>query len=361
MKDRESVTSKTGQSESNGSESARKVPSKRELDQQNAEQSRNYVIERVGHHREELLIEDVAKRFGRKFEAVRNDFYKGVYDRLRAPIGVRGKKFVYDPTRLTTEGRREYEDVSEKTKIGRLGMALIVGPAKLDPKKTLEEQVFQKRVPKMRMSQSLRDKLESHFRKAHRLLVLDSGTTTLAIAEQLVRFETPNSDRNLNSLRILTNGRHIAEALDVHPSKHGILLLGGALRRDTEAVVGLLAERCLSSWLVNTSDAAFADLGIIGTTSFNGDFDMFSDSEDESEIKSRLLNSARIRCVCAASGKVMRQKGGSFAFCRFSPRMVDMVLTDDGILTKQTDKNLERGRLAFLNAAIEHEIYVAVG
>ncbi len=305
----------------------------------------------------------VASKFGRSEIKVKKDFTDGQYD--GKPIILRSNTFFYDVSQLTTIGQRRWQDRYAKRCIGEAGARLIVGPTDWDPEKATGKleigHLSSKVVPGVTLSDGLRHRLESHFQRAHRLAILDSGTTTDAIAEDLVAYETPDPDRRLNFLRILTNGKTVAGTLDVERCKHEIILLGGALRRSTAAVVGLLAARCLESWLAQSSDSRIADIAIVGTTAVNQSFDMFSDSENESEMKSRLLSSARIRCVCASSKKLMRRAGGHWAFCKFDSRMVDVVITDDGILESVANQEMEKGRKAFLRLAKELGVFVLVG
>jgi DeoR/GlpR family transcriptional regulator of sugar metabolism len=343
-----------------------KRPTRHQLSKMRAElrervaRCREHVTKVVVEDRQRLAIQEVVKQFGRTAQAIRNDVGR-YFQHRNLPISIERDHLIHNEHRLTTEGRREFENKATKAAIGEVGALLIVGPKHdLVAKDSSMAKQLERSDDPVPMSDVLRQKLDTYMTKAHRLAIIDSGSTTLAIAKALTKHKTPAPDRHLNFLRVLTNGRRVAQALDSPESTHGIILLGGALRRDTQAVAGLLAERCLDSWLAHTSDLAIADVAIIGTTNVNANFDLFSDSEIESEMKSRLLNSARIKCICADSGKLMRRGGGSWAFCAFTPSMIDLVITDSKILEKQENLQFELARIKFLERAKENRIYVAV-
>src|SRR5262249_32557612 len=135
---------------------------------------------------------------------------------------------------------------------------------------------------------NLRLRLEEYWRKGHRLLILDSGSTTAAIAHRIAAIKTPDGKRHLSHLRVLSNGDLVHRELNTAECRHGLIFLGGAERFDTGAIAGVLAERCLDAWGLQ------ADIAIIGTTNLNADGKFCCDHEDEAYIKSRLLSSARI-------------------------------------------------------------------
>jgi DeoR/GlpR family transcriptional regulator of sugar metabolism len=335
-----------------------KATSERRRLREIASNCRSHVVREVVKNRKRVRIQVLVNKFKRTKSAIVNDLSK-YYWPEGFPIGIQKGHLVYDDTRLTTEGRRRHERHKAKARIGQLGATIIVGPERENSSRESLLKLLQENPQTRGMSSKLIEKFAAYYFKAHRMAILDSGTTTLEIAGSLTDVVTPAPKRHLNFLRVLTNGRRVADKLDAPDATHGIILLGGSLRRDTEAVAGLLAVRCLDAWLVNTADSAIADIAIIGTTSVNEAFDFFSDSEIESEMKSRLLNSARIRCICADSSKLMRRGGGSWAFCGFSNSMIDMILTDPGIHVEQQNAHLENGRQALLKAAQKAEIFIA--
>ena len=175
----------------------------------------------------------------------------------------------------------------------------------------------------------LADKLKAYWTKANRFLILDAGSTTGAVARHTARLKAPDPDKRLSSLRVLTNGMMIVQELQHSP--HGIITVGGAYRKPTGAVAGNLAEQSLASW------GFHADLAIIGTTNLNEQGDFCCDGEDEAQIKSRLLESARIRCIAADSAKLTTPgRGSAWAFASLSHVMIDLVITDDGSETACT-------------------------
>jgi DeoR/GlpR family transcriptional regulator of sugar metabolism len=259
------------------------------------------------------------------------------------PIIVSKKHFLRSASGISTVRRRALEGRSEKEAIGRMAERLIAPPFAALP--TLKG-----------IASDLQTRLAEYWKKAHRLVILDAGSTTAAIARHLGRLRTPDPLRNLADLRIFTNGNLIHQELNKSGGNHGVILLGGAERHDTEAVAGTLAEECLRAFALK------ADIAIIGTTNLNEDGNFCSDSEDEARIKSRLLESARIRCIAADSQKLVNPgRGSTWVFAAFSRYVsgIDIIITDADIHKHQGHEERERLRLQFLERARKNQILVA--
>jgi DeoR/GlpR family transcriptional regulator of sugar metabolism len=170
------------------------------------------------------------------------------------PIGTSKRRFIYDTGGLSTIRRRTQEQKREKESIGRIAERVVV-PLVPDP-----DVVFRHLRGKSAPDSGLKARLREYWTKAHRLLILDSGSTTASIARHLAAVKHPDPERHLADLRVLTNGGMIFQAFNKADCSHGLILLGGAVRRDTDAVAGALAEFCLEKW------ALTADIAIIGTT-----------------------------------------------------------------------------------------------
>jgi DeoR/GlpR family transcriptional regulator of sugar metabolism len=268
-------------------------------------------------------------------------------------IDVGGMAFFRTGVHRTTYLERRDRRKRQKDAVGRLARTLIA------PEQSVCGDLSELRRSELAqtISASLADSLESLWQKARRAIILDAGSTTKAIADELVKLKTPSPERRLSSLRVLTNGLMIVESLKQMrpPYLHGIIQLGGSVRHDTEAIAGTLAEWCLESWRFS------ADVAFIGTTNLNNnDWTFCCDSEEEAQIKSALLHKARIRCIVADSSKLLKPKSGSnFPFASLAPSDVDMIVTDYGLFDK---KNGATSSLqAVLKRARDHKIFIAIG
>jgi DeoR/GlpR family transcriptional regulator of sugar metabolism len=252
-----------------------------------------------------------------------------------------GRAFEYNLERLSTVGRRTHEHPREKAAIARIAARLIMPQRHETARFTM-------------MSATLRARMEEYWNKKHRLVILDSGSTTAAIARQVAPAKTPDANRRLSHLRVLTNGALVHQELNIATCTHGLIFLGGAERFDTGAVAGTLAEQCLDAWALK------ADLAVIGTTNLNEDMKWCCDHEDEAYIKSRLLDSARVRCLAVDSSKLINpSRGSAFPFAAFSRFMVDIIITDPLIHERHSDEECEQERQNFLVRAHDEAIYVA--
>jgi DeoR/GlpR family transcriptional regulator of sugar metabolism len=156
-------------------------------------------------------------------------------------------------------------------------------------------------------------------------VALDAGTTTEAVARELATVEWVAA--RLSALRIVTNSPRIEETLEPPGRPVEVVGVGGALRKDTAARTGWLAELCLKSWNITF------DVAVVGTTSllFDGlgrPGAFACDSEDEARTKTMFLDSAALRCVVMDSSKFTKQASSSFSFGRVDPRVIDLVVTD---------------------------------
>ncbi len=136
-------------------------------------------------------------------------------------------------------------------------------------------------------------------------IYLDSGTTTLRIAELLTA-------RNVNAL---TNGIAVAAALAEKPTvRH--TLLGGVLRPSAGAVAGALAVENLARFTVSTA--------FIGATGLTEDGITVAD-HNEAQLKAAVLGRARRVVVPVDASKI-----GISDFAHVAPLdAVDTVVTSD--------------------------------
>src|SRR6185503_11383758 len=181
--------------------------------------------------------------------------------------------------------------------------------------------------------------LQTYWMKAHRSVCIDAGTTPVAIAKVLSNLRLPDAEGLLRSLDVFTNSFPVLEALRDPQVSAQVAMLGGRMRKDTEAVSGELTRQCLDAWRLHL------DIAFVGTANINfAAFDLACASEDEALAKSLILNAASLRCVVADSSK-FRAVGvpSTFPFSSLNGRSVDLIITDDKIEPHRVNRIVERG------------------
>lgn len=119
--------------------------------------------------------------------------------------------------------------------------------------------------------------------KDHDTILLDSGTTTLAIARAL----------NARHVTVLTNSLDIAVALEEKPDVD-IVVLGGQMRWNTRALVGPIPEKVLEGFRVN--------LAFVGANGFN-EKGFMTPNPVEAQTKRKMIEIADRAFVIADSHK----------------------------------------------------------
>lgn len=140
-------------------------------------------------------------------------------------------------------------------------------------------------------------------------ILLDSGTTTRAIADQLP------TDRRLT---VVTNSLVIAVTLEDRPGID-LYVLGGRVRRRTGAAVGEWVQQALAEVQV--------DVAFLGTNGFSVGWGFSTPDQVEAAAKRAMLQAARRAIVVTDSSKAGQQH-----FHRFA-RLQDvaMLITDSGL------------------------------
>jgi DeoR family transcriptional regulator, aga operon transcriptional repressor len=114
-------------------------------------------------------------------------------------------------------------------------------------------------------------------------VILDSGTTTTAIARELLSFR---------HLTVITNALNIASELA--RSDFEVILVGGTLRKNSMSLVGPLAEDVLREM--------HADIVFIGVDGFDTRFGLTTPSVLEARVNRAMVNAAeRVVAVCDSS------------------------------------------------------------
>ena len=137
-------------------------------------------------------------------------------------------------------------------------------------------------------------------------IILDSGTTTRAVAEVL----PPDLD-----LTVLTNSLSAASVLATHPGV-SLYLLGGRVRGQTGAAVG--------DWTIRALSDVVADVAFIGTNGFSVARGLTTPDQSEALVKRAMVASARTSIVLSDSSKA-----GDAHLHRFADLGdIDILITD---------------------------------
>lgn len=149
------------------------------------------------------------------------------------------------------------------------------------------------------------------------VVMFDASSTVLHIAAFL---------KNRRNLTVFTNGINIAQLLAKEPT-NTVIILGGILRPNGNAITGIISEQLLQNYHIQT---VFMSCG--GFTPERGFFEM---DLQEAQMKSLMLQSAEKRIALLDSSKIGRS--GLAAFASISD--MDYFVTDDGI-TSNTVENI---------------------
>jgi DeoR family transcriptional regulator of aga operon len=179
---------------------------------------------------------------------------------------------------------------------------------------------------------SLREKEQKQLKEKQRIAVaaaslveeglcilLDSGTTTTAIARELRRF---------SHLTIITNAVNIASELA--GTDFEVILTGGTLRKNSFSLVGPLAEDVLS--------AMHADILFLGVDGFDTKVGLSTPNLLESRVNRAMVNAAtRVVAVCDST--------------KFSRRSLALIVPPAAIHTVITDDQLDDEEAETLKSA----------
>ncbi len=170
---------------------------------------------------------------------------------------------------------------------------------------------------------SLQEKQKQHSQEKQRIadaaarmvqegqcVMLDSGTTTTAVAHALKRF---------SQLTLITNAVNIAA--DLASTSFEVILIGGTLRRNSFSLVGPLAEDVL--------EEMHADLLFLGVDGFDVETGITTPNFLESRVNRAMVKaSRRIVVVCDST--------------KFNRRSLSRIIPTSAVHCVITDKNLPR-------------------
>lgn len=190
-----------------------------------------------------------------------------------------------------------------------------------------QEPSFNEKIDRYSLEKYEIAKLAAGLIKDHDTVLLDSGTTTVAIARAI----------RAKNLTVLTNSLDVAEALEENPEVE-IVVIGGQMRWNTRALVGTIAERTLEQFRVN--------IAFVGTNGFD-ESSFMTPNLIEAQTKRKMIDIADRAFIVADSSKC-----GKSQLCVFA------ALTDvNGIIS---DENLPESYISHCEGK-EVEVIVKVG
>lgn len=187
-------------------------------------------------------------------------------------------------------------------------------------------------------------KLKSIYEKYERLCCLDSGTTTLQAAEVFRScYEgeiLPDPLSSMKALTFLTNSTDIAWSLSRVKAEIQVIMLGGRLRKETQAYAGSMARACIAAWNMNLDISMVGSIGVKrplggGTEAGKEIRGFMSDTFEEVEVKQALLSRSMVRVILIDSWKIRNDvtandaiSVGHFTFANLNCDEVDLLITD---------------------------------
>lgn len=202
--------------------------------------------------------------------------------------------------------RKDLEYLESQGAIQRThgGALSVQAGALLDPSLREKEKLHSKQKTQIALA-------SAHLVEEGQSVLLDSGTTTMAIARAL-------KNKKMLRLTVITNAVNIAaELAGTHIE---VILTAGTLRKNSFSLVGPLAERTLRQ--------LSADILFLGVDGFDTKAGLFTPNLLESEVNRTMVEiSRRTVAVCDSS------KFGRRSLCNIMPLMnVHEVITDKQIL-----------------------------
>ncbi|MDJ0354945.1 DeoR/GlpR family DNA-binding transcription regulator [Paenarthrobacter sp. PH39-S1] len=143
-------------------------------------------------------------------------------------------------------------------------------------------------------------------------VLLDSGTTTALLAEQLTDWAPASPG---DALLVITNALPIAHRLSANPELQ-LEILGGRVRGLTSAIVGATASERL--------EALRPDIAFVGANGVHAHFGLSTPDSMEAAVKTAIVRSARRVVALVDSSKL-----GEETLVRFATlREIDTLITD---------------------------------
>ncbi len=157
--------------------------------------------------------------------------------------------------------------------------------------------------------------------KGNETIILDSGTTTLEVAKNLM---------DIKSLNLITNAINIVNHLIQHPTIN-VIIPGGMLRKESHSLIGPMAEKAIRNFSV--------DKVFIGVDSINPENGAFTPNIEEAALNQIMIELANEVIVVTDSSKFKKR---SLAFiCPIEK--IDYLITDSGITDDEIQSFKEKG------------------
>jgi len=199
--------------------------------------------------------------------------------------------------------RKDLEYLQSKGLVQRThgGALRIQSSALFDP--SLQEKQKQHSQEKQRIAEAAAKMVEDS-----QCVMLDSGTTTTAIAHELRRF---------SQLTVITNAVNIAAELA--STNLEVILIGGSLRKNSFSLVGPLAEDVL--------EEMHADILFLGVDGFDPEVGLTTPNFLESRVNRAMVKASRRVVAVCDSTKFNRRSLSRIV----PPSAVHCVITDRGL------------------------------
>ena len=176
---------------------------------------------------------------------------------------------------------------------------------------TLQEKERQHRQQKLRIAAAA-----VRMIRPGQVIILDSGTTTTAIARGC---------RQLRGLTVITNGTNIAAELA--DSQADVILTGGSLRRNSFSLVGPLAEESLSK--------LSADVLFLAVDGFDVSYGLTTPNQLEARVNRGMSEAAKRTIVVSDSSK-------------FGRRSLSLIMPISAVHETITDRGISKSDLKML-------------
>lgn len=193
------------------------------------------------------------------------------------------------------------------------GALRVQSSALVDP--TLQEKLRQHSEEKLQIAKRALTMIEEG-----QCIILDSGTTTTAIAQGLKRFA---------ELTVVTNAVNIA--VELAGTTLEVILAGGSLRRNSFSLVGPFAEDNLQE--------IHADILFLGVDGFDTEVGITTPNVLESRVNRAMINAAQKVVVVCDSSKFQRRSLSRIA----PPAAVHVVITDRKLPQETADALRSQG------------------
>jgi DeoR family fructose operon transcriptional repressor len=197
--------------------------------------------------------------------------------------------------------RRDLEELERQGLIKRVhGGAVLLQHMTYEPSNLDKSVMFAEAKEKI-------GRLAASLVEEHTSLIIDAGTTTAALARHL---QTPH-------LRVITNGLNVAEIL--RGKQYNVLVTGGVLKANTQAMVGELTLELLSRFHV--------DICFLGINALSQEEGLTTPDLQEAFVKQAMIRAARKVVLLIDSSKFGKVTLSHVA----GIREIDIVITDEGI------------------------------